>query len=66
MLDIDIRSHTMYSMSEELARAHVRERLRQASEARQAYHLAAARRLTRRAERANGAATLHLARVSSA
>ncbi|CAN5148311.1 hypothetical protein BH24ACT12_BH24ACT12_08930 [soil metagenome] len=56
----------MYLMSEELARAHDRERLRQAQEARQAYHLAAAQRLNRRAERATKAATLHLARVTSA
>ena len=66
MLSTDTRSHTMNLMYEELARAHSRERLRQAQEARQGYHLAAAMRLARRAERATYAAKLHLARVSSA
>lgn len=66
MLDLDTRSHTMYLMSEELARAHDRERLQQALEAQQAYHLAAAQRLTRRADRATRAASLHLARLSGA
>lgn len=66
MFDIDTRSHTMNLMYEELARAHSRELLREAHERRQGYHLAAAQRLARRAERASRAAKLHLARVSSA
>jgi hypothetical protein len=58
------RSTTMnHLMSEELARAHVSARLEQAQKQRLAHNLAAARRLSRKAERAAAQARLALARV---
>jgi hypothetical protein len=58
------RSTTMnYLVSEDLARAHIRARLEQAQKQRLAYNLAAARRLSRKAERAAAQARLALARV---
>jgi len=59
----EIRSSTMNLMYENLARAQCQERLQQAREARQGYHLARSLRLVRRAERAAVAVKLHLARV---
>jgi hypothetical protein len=59
----ETEGHSMNSMYEDLARAHSRERLRQAREARRANHLARALRLARRAERTAYAAKLHLARA---
>ncbi|MET3962549.1 hypothetical protein ABIE44_002483 [Marmoricola sp. OAE513] len=56
-------STTMNLMSEELARAHMRSRLEQAQKERLGYNLAAARRLSRKAERAAAQARLALARV---
>jgi len=52
-----------YLVSEELARVHVHARLEQAQKQRLAYNLAAARRLSRKAERAAAQARLALARV---
>jgi len=58
------RSTTMYNLSaEELARAHTSARLQQAQSARRGQQLAAARRLSRKAERAAAQARLALARV---
>nr|CAA9329019.1 MAG: hypothetical protein AVDCRST_MAG46-1310 [uncultured Nocardioidaceae bacterium] len=56
------RSTTMNLMHEDLARAHNRERLEQAREAKQADHVARGVRLARRAERTAYAVKLHLAR----
>ena len=53
----------MNLMHEDLARAHSRERLRQAHDERRGHQLAAARHLARRAERAADAARLALARA---
>lgn len=48
---------------EDLARAHMHERLEQAQQVRRARQLVAARRLSRKAERAAAQARLALARV---
>ncbi|HEY0902953.1 MAG TPA: hypothetical protein VGE14_03610 [Marmoricola sp.] len=53
----------MNLISENLARAHVESRLEEARIARRGRQLAAARRLSRKAERAAAAARLALARV---
>ncbi|HEX4191062.1 MAG TPA: hypothetical protein VHZ06_08720 [Marmoricola sp.] len=53
----------MYLLGEDLARAHMNARLEQAQKARRGHQLAAARRLSRRAERAAAQARLALARV---
>lgn len=54
----------MYNLiSEDLARAHQHARLVQAEKARRAHQFAAARRLSRKAERAAAQARLALARV---
>ena len=53
----------MNLMSEDLARVHMQARLEQAQKARLGYNLAAARRLSRKAERAAAQARLALARV---
>ena len=50
-------------VAEDLARAHIRERLQEAQSARRGHQLAAARRLSRKAERAAAQARLALARV---
>lgn len=52
----------MYLMHEDLARAHMDARLREARRARRGYHMSRAKRLTRRAERASQQARLLLAR----
>jgi hypothetical protein len=57
------RSRKMSFLAEDLARAHVRSRLEQARMARRGHQLAAARRLSRKAERAAAQACLALARV---
>jgi hypothetical protein len=57
------RSKKMNFLAEDLARAHMRSRLEQAQMARRAHQLAAARRLSRKAERAAAQARLALARV---
>ncbi len=58
------RSTTMINLiSEDLARAHLHERLEQAQRVRRARQLVAARRLSRKAERAAAQARLALARV---
>jgi len=58
------RSTTMINLlNEELVRAHVHERLDQAQRQRRARQLVAARRLSRKAERAAAQARLALARV---
>jgi hypothetical protein len=59
----DDRGTKMNLLHEDLARAHSRERLAQAHEARPGYHLARALRLARRAERAAYTAKLHIARA---
>ena len=53
----------MNFLAEDLARAHMSSRLEQARMARRARELAAARRLSRKAERAAAQARLALARV---
>ena len=53
----------MSFLAEDLARAHMSSRLRQAQMARRGHELAAARRLSRKAERAAAQARLALARV---
>lgn len=54
----------MYNLAaEDLARAHISARLREAQSARRGQQLAAARRLSRKAERAAAQARLALARV---
>ena len=53
----------MNSLAEDLARAHMRSRLEQARMAQRGHQLAAARRLSRKAERAAAQARLALARV---
>jgi len=57
------RSKKMSFLAEDLARAHISSRLRQAQMARRGHELAAARRLSRRAERAAAQARLALARM---
>jgi hypothetical protein len=58
------RSTTMSNLiAEDLARAHISSRLEQAQSSRRGYQLAAARRLSRKAERAAAQARLALARV---
>ncbi|WP_300404383.1 hypothetical protein [Nocardioides sp.] len=57
------RSTTMNTMHEDLARAHMSARLGEAQELRAGHHLARARRLSRRAERAAQQARLALARA---
>jgi hypothetical protein len=57
------RSKTMNSLAEDLARAHLSSRLEQARMARRGRELAAARRLSRKAERAAAQARLALARA---
>ena len=53
----------MSFLAEDLARAHMSARLEQAQKARRGHELAAARRLSRRAERAAAQARLALARM---
>jgi hypothetical protein len=53
----------MNSLAEDLARAHMSSRLEQAQMARRGRELAAARRLSRKAERAAAQARLALARL---
>jgi hypothetical protein len=53
----------MSFLAEDLARAHMSSRLHQARRARRGHELAAARRLSRKAERAAAQARLALARV---
>jgi hypothetical protein len=57
------RSTKMNLMQENLARAHMNARLEEARTARRGYQLAAARRLSRKAERAAAQARLALARA---
>jgi len=57
------RSKKMSFLAEDLARAHLHSRLEQAQAARRGQQLAAARRLSRKAERAAAQARLALARV---
>jgi hypothetical protein len=57
------RSTTMSFLAEDLARAHLHSRLEQAQMARRGHQLAAARRLSRKAERAAAQARLALARM---
>jgi hypothetical protein len=57
------RSTTMNSLAEDLARAHMSSRLQQARMSRRGRELAAARRLSRKAERAAAQARLALARL---
>ncbi len=57
------RSNTMNLLATDLARVHMSERLEQAQSARRGHQLAAARRLSRKAERAAAQARLALARV---
>jgi hypothetical protein len=57
------RRRTMSFLAEDLARAHLSSRLEQARQARRAHELAAARRLSRKAERAAAQARLALARM---
>jgi hypothetical protein len=57
------RSKKMSFLAEDLARAHISSRLHQAQMARRGRELAAARRLSRKAERAAAQARLALARV---
>jgi hypothetical protein len=58
------RSTTMYNLQQEnLARAHINARLEQARAQRLGHQLAAARRLSRKAERAAAQARLALARA---
>jgi len=59
----DRRSTMNNLVAEDLARAHIRERLQEAQSARRGYQLASARRLSRKAERAAAQARLALARV---
>ena len=53
----------MNFLAEDLARAHMRSRLHEAQMAQRGHQLAAARRLSRKAERAAAQARLALARV---
>ena len=57
------RSKKMNFLAEDLARAHMSSRLREARMARRGYELATARRLSRKAERAAAQARLALARM---
>ena len=57
------RSITMNLMQEDLARAHIRERLDRARAERRGRHLARAQKLARKAEQTAHAAKLHLARA---
>jgi hypothetical protein len=57
------RSTMHHLIAEDLARAHMGERLEQAQSARRGQQLAVARRLSRKAERAAAQARLALARV---
>jgi hypothetical protein len=57
------RSNDMSFLAQDLARAHLSSRLQQAQQARRGRELAAARRLSRKAERAAAQARLALARV---
>ncbi len=57
------RSTTMNLMYEELARAHSRERLERAQQARRGHELSRAQRMARKAEKAASQARLHLARA---
>ena len=59
----DFRSTTMFTMQEDLARAHMAARLGEAQELRAGRRLARARRLSRRAERTAQQARLALARA---
>jgi len=59
----DFRSHTMNTMQEDLARAHMAMRLGEAQELRAGRRLTRARRLSRKAERAAQQARLALARA---
>jgi hypothetical protein len=63
MKTITDRSKNMSFLAEDLARAHMRLRLEQAQKARRGHELAAARRLSRKAERAAAQARLALARM---
>ncbi len=61
---IDVRSNDMsFLMQEELARAQIAARLGEAQLERRAHHMARARRLSRKAEKAARQARLALARV---
>ena len=57
------RSKMMNFLAEDLARAHLRSRLHEAQRAQRGNQLAAARRLSRKAERAAAQARLALARA---
>lgn len=57
------RSNKMSLINEDLARAHMRARLEEAERARLGARLTAARRLSRKAERAAAQARLAMARV---
>ncbi len=57
------RSTAMFTMQEDLARAHQRSRLGEAQSMRAGHQLARARRLSRKAERAAQQARLALARA---
>ena len=57
------RSKMMNFLAEDLARAHLRSRLHEARRAERGNQLAAARRLSRKAERAAAQARLALARA---
>jgi hypothetical protein len=63
MNDNTIRSKTMELMQEELARAQMAARLGEAQQQRRAYHVARARRVSRKAEQAARQARLALARA---
>jgi hypothetical protein len=62
MTHLTNRSKKMNLMNEDLARAHMSERLGEAQQSRRGRRLAMARRLSRRAERAAHEARLALAR----
>jgi hypothetical protein len=64
MNTIETRGHSMNLMYEDLARAHSRERLEQAREARKGYQLARALKLARQPERVAFAVKIRLARAT--
>ena len=61
--DLQTRSTTMSTMTENLAREHMSARLGEAHQLQRGHQLARARRLSRKAERAAQQARLALARV---
>ena len=63
LTDTTIRSNEMELMHEHLARAQMSARLGEAQQQRRSHQLAAARRISRKAERAARQARLALARV---